>query len=388
MSTVIVDSVRTGTGKGKPGGALSHLHPAALLGDVIAALVEITGVDPERIDDVYAGCVSQFGMQTQNIARNAALAAGLPTSVPGTTVDRQCGSSQQALQFAHSAIAAGHADCVIVCGVELMSTQPLGHASGGRDPIPQVVHERFGGLVHQGVGAELIASRYGISRERSDAFAVRSQRLAHEFAKFHNDDILAISTPRGLHDNDETVRPATSAEQLATLQPVFADEAVGARFPEIDWQITAGNASPLSDGAAALLVTSERFAEEFDLEPRARVVDSVVVGSDPIEMLTGVIPATEKLAARTGVAIGDIDAFEVNEAFAPVPLAWLDALGADPDRLNITGGAIALGHPLGATGAKLAGTLIHALEYTGGRYGLQTMCEGGGMANATLFERI
>ena len=388
MSTVIVDSVRTGSGKGKPGGILSHLHPAALLGDVIAALVEITGVDPERIDDVYAGCVSQFGMQTQNIARHAALAAGLPTSVPGTTIDRQCGSSQQALQFAHSAIAAGHADCIIVCGVELMSTQPLGQASGGHDPVPQIVHERFGGLVHQGIGAELIAGRYGIDRERSDAFAARSHRLAHEFAKFHNDDILAISTPRGLHDNDETVRPTTSVEQLATLQPVFVDDEVGARFPEIAWQITAGNASPLSDGAAALLVTSERFAQSYELEPRARVVDSVAVGSDPLEMLTGVIPATQKLLARTGIAIDDIDAYEVNEAFAPVPLAWLDAVGADPDRLNIAGGAIALGHPLGATGAKLAGTLIHALEYTGGRYGLQTMCEGGGMANATLLERI
>ncbi|MGO1575553.1 thiolase family protein [Agrococcus casei] len=388
MNTVIVDTVRTGSGKGKPGGSLSHLHPAALLGDVIAALVEITGVDPERIDDVYAGCVSQFGMQTQNIARTAALAAGLPVSVPGTTIDRQCGSSQQALQFAHAAIAAGHADAIIVCGVEMMSTHPIGAAAGDRDPIAQSVHERFGGLVHQGIGAELIAARYGISREHSDEFAARSHRLAHEYAKFHNDDILAVSTPTGLHDRDETVRASTIVEKLAGLSPVFVDNAVQQRFPEISWQITAGNSSPLTDGASALLVTSERFAAEFDLEPRARVVSSVAVGSDPIEMLTGVIPATEKLLARTGMTLDQIDAYEVNEAFAPVPLAWLDAVGADPDRLNIAGGAIALGHPLGATGAKLAGTLVHALEHTEGRYGLQTMCEGGGMANATLIERI
>lgn len=388
MNTVIVDTVRTGSGKGKPGGALSHLHPAALLGDVIAALVEVTGIDPERIDDVYAGCVSQFGMQTQNIARNAALAAGLPVTVPGTTIDRQCGSSQQALQFAHSAIAAGHADCIIVAGVEAMSTHPLGAAAGEQDPIPQAAHERFGTLVHQGIGAEIIAARHGISRERSDEFAARSHRLAHDFAKFHNDDILAISTPTGLHDRDETVRASTTVEKLAELPPVFVNEAIQRRFPEITWQITAGNASPLTDGAAAVLVTSERFAEEFDLEPRARVVESVVVGSDPLEMLTGVIPATEKLLQRAGIALDQIHAYEVNEAFSPVPLAWLDRVGADIDRLNISGGAIALGHPLGATGAKLTGTLIHALEHLDGRYGLQTMCEGGGMANATLFERI
>lgn len=388
MNTVIVDAVRTASGKGKPGGALSELHPAALLGDVIAALIEQAGVDPARIDDVYAGCVSQFRRQTQNIARTAALAAGLPVSVPGTTIDRQCGSSQQALQFAHAAIASGQADCIVVCGVELMSTHPIGAAALGEDPIAQFVHERFGGLVHQGIGAEIIAGRYGIGREESDAFAARSHRLAAEHAEFHDDDILAVTTSHGLHERDETVRASTTAEGLAGLDPVFVDDAQSARFPEIGWSVTAGNASPLTDGAAAVLVTSERFAEQHDLDPRARIVSSVAVGSDPVEMLTGIMPATERILARAKMTLGQIDLYEVNEAFAPVPLAWQKDLKADPERLNVTGGAIALGHPLGASGARLTTTLLHALELHDSRFGLQTMCEGGGMANATIFERI
>ena len=388
MNTVIVDAVRTASGRGKPGGMLSELHPAALLGDVIAALVEMTGVEPHLIDDVFAGCVTQVGRQSQNIARTAALAAGLPVSVPGTTIDRQCGSSQQALQFAHATIASGQADCIVVCGVELMSTHPLGSAAGGEQPIAASVHERFGGLVHQGIGAEIIAGRWGISRDEADAFAAQSHRLAHEHRGFHDDDILAVTTTHGLHETDETVRHDTSTEGLASLAPVFADPAMQQRFPEIDWQVTAGNASPLTDGAAALLVTSEAFAEQHDLDPRARLVASTAVGSDPVEMLTGIMPATEKVLNRARMSLSDIDLFEVNEAFASVPLAWMQEFGVDRERVNVTGGAIALGHPLGASGARLMTTLVHALETREARFGLQTMCEGGGMANATIIERI
>lgn len=385
-AAVIVDALRTASGKGKPGGALSAWHPAALLGHVVAELVHRTGVDPGRIDDVYAGCVSQVGQQTQNIARTAALAAGLPVTLPGATIDRQCGSSQQALHFAHAVIAAGLAECVVACGVELMSTHPIGSAANGADPIPPAVHERFLGLVHQGVAAELVAHRFHVDRGAQDAYALRSH--ARAAAVDFGDEILPVPGIHGEVTLDETIRASTTAEALASLEPVFRTDALAARLPDVTWSVTAGNASPLTDGASAVLVTSDAFAERHGLTPRARIVDSVAIGSDPVEMLSGVIPATERILERNRLRIDDIDHAEVNEAFASVPLAWLSATGADHDRLNPRGGAIALGHALGSSGTRLMTTLVHGLERSGGRLGLQTMCEGGGMANATLVERI
>ncbi|SDH29361.1 thiolase family protein [Agrococcus jejuensis] len=386
MSAVIVDVLRTASGRGKPGGALSAWHPAALLGTVIAELVDRAGIDPALVDDVYAGCVSQVGQQTQNVARTAALAAGLPVTVPGTTIDRQCGSSQQAIHFAHAAIASGLADCVIACGVELMSTHPIGSAAIGHDPIPGQVHGRFPGLTHQGVAAELVAARFGIGRDAQDEYAARSH--ARAAAVDWGDEILTVAGIDGVHGVDETIRAGTTVERLATLQPAFRTDALAAQHPGLDWAVTAGNASPLTDGASAVLVTSEAFAAAHGLTPRVRIVDSVAVGSDPVEMLSGVIPATERILDRQRMRIDDVDLVEVNEAFASIPLAWLAAIGGDGDRLNARGGAIALGHALGSSGTRIMTTLVHGLERSGTRYGLQTMCEGGGMANATLVERL
>ncbi|WP_441297054.1 thiolase family protein [Agrococcus sp. SGAir0287] len=386
VSAVIVDVLRTASGRGKPGGALSAWHPAALLGTVIAELVDRAGIDPALVDDVVAGCVSQVGQQTQNVARTAALAAGLPVTVPGTTVDRQCGSSQQAIHFAHAAVAAGLAECVVACGVELMSTHPIGSAALDRDPIPAQVHGRFPALTHQGVAAELVATRFGIGREAQDAYAARSH--ARAAAVTWGDEILPVAGIAGTHATDETIRPATTVDGLAGLQPAFRTDALAARHPGMAWTVTAGNASPLTDGASAVLVTSEAFAERHGLRPRVRIVDSVVVGSDPVEMLSGVIPATQRILERNRMRIDDVDLVEVNEAFASIPLAWLAAIGGDGDRLNARGGAIALGHALGSSGTRIMTTLVHGLERSRGRLGLQTMCEGGGMANATLVERL
>lgn len=386
MNAVIVDVLRTASGRGKPGGALSAWHPAALLGTVIAELVDRAGIDPALVDDVYAGCVSQVGQQTQNVARTAALAAGLPVTVPGTTIDRQCGSSQQAIHFAHAAIASGLADCVVACGVELMSTHPIGSAAIGRDPIPGQVYGRFPGLTHQGVAAELVAARFGIGRDAQDEYAARSH--ARAAAVEWGDEILTVAGIDGDHGVDETLRAGTTVERLATLQPAFRTDALEAQHPGLAWSVTAGNASPLTDGASAVLVTSEAFAAAHGLAPRVRIVDSVAVGSDPVEMLSGVIPATERILERQRMRIDDVDLVEVNEAFASIPLAWLAAIGGDGDRLNARGGAIALGHALGSSGTRIMTTLVHGLERSGTRYGLQTMCEGGGMANATLVERL
>lgn len=386
MSAVIVDVLRTASGRGKPGGALSAWHPAALLGTVIAELVARAGIDPALVDDVYAGCVTQVGRQSQNVARSAVLAAGLPVSVPGTTIDRQCGSSQQAIHFAHAAVAAGLAECVVACGVELMSTHPIGSAALGEDPIPGQVHGRFPGLTHQGVAAELVAARFGIGRDAQDEYAARSH--ARAAAVEWGDEILPVAGVAGEHATDETIRPSTTREGLASLQPAFRTDALAARHPGVAWSVTAGNASPLTDGASAVLVTSEAFAARHGLTPRVRIVDSVVVGSDPVEMLSGVIPATERILARARLRVDDVDLVEVNEAFASIPLAWLAAIGGDGSRLNARGGAIALGHALGSSGTRIMSTLVHGLERSGGRIGLQTMCEGGGMANATLVERL
>jgi acetyl-CoA acyltransferase len=394
---VIVGAVRTPIGRGRPGGALSGWHPVDLLAETLAQLVARTGVDPERIDDVIVGCVSQAGQQTFNIARNAVLAAGLPESVPATTVDRQCGSSQQALHFAAQGVIAGAYDVALVGGVESMSRVPMGSPMGGQDPFGARLAARYApGLVPQGISAELIAARWGLDRTALDTYSAESHRRA---AAAHDEGrtsatVLDLEVDRGEGPTgeriarDEGIRPDASVETLGALRPAFEHPSWNERFPEIDWVIHAGNASQLSDGAAALLVMERGVAERGGFTPRARVHAMTVVGDDPIMMLTGVIPATRRVLDRAGLGIDDIDAFEVNEAFAPVVLAWQHETGADLARVNVDGGAIANGHPLGASGAKLTATLIDVLEHTGGRFGLQTMCEGGGMANATIIERL
>ena len=383
ISAVIVDAVRTPSGRGKKGGALAAHHPVDLLAHTLRALVERTGIDPAQIDDVIGGCLSQVGLQSVNITRNAVLAAGFPESVPGTTVDRQCGSSQQAVAFAAQGVIAGAYDVVIACGVESMSENPINAATLGRDPYGASVAARYpDGLVGQGISAELIAARWSLDRTTLDEFAARSHRLAAA-ADFSREVIPIDGVAR-----DETIRANTTVEGLAGLRAAFVDEAMTERFPEIDWRITAGNSSPLTDGASAVLIMSEEKAALLGLTPRARFRSFAVTGSDPIEMLTGIIPVTKRILARSGLGIDDIDVFEVNEAFASVPLAWQHELHADPARVNPKGGAIALGHPLGSSGTRLLTTMLGALEDTGGTFGLQTMCEGGGMANATIIERI
>ena len=391
MSTaVIIDVIRTPSGKGKPGGALSEIHPATLLADLLRTLVDKHDLDPARIDDVITGCVTQSGEQAVNIGRTAVLAAGFPDSVPATTIDRQCGSSQQAAAFAAQGIASGMYDIAIACGVESMSRAPMFSNVGDKDPSIGPLTARYpDGLVSQGIGAELIAARWKFDREQLDAYAARSHRLAAAAAeRLQFDQIAAVHTATGLVSVDETVRPATTHDSLAALIPVFQSHAISARFPEIDWSITAGNSSPLTDGASAALIMSEHTAAALGLTPRARFHSFAVAGSDPLLMLTGPIPVTEKILARSGLRLEDIDTYEVNEAFAPVPLMWQSHFDTDPDKLNPAGGAIALGHPLGASGGRLLASMLTYLEATGGRYGLQTMCEGGGMANATIIERL
>ncbi|MFP7761161.1 thiolase family protein [Marisediminicola sp. LYQ85] len=382
-SAVIVDAVRTPSGRGKPGGTLAHWHPVDLLATTLRALVDRTGIDPALIDDVIGGCLAQVGSQSVNVTRNAVLAAGFPESVPGTTIDRQCGSSQQAATFAAQGVMAGSYDVVIACGVELMSAHPIGSATLGDDPYGSAVAARYPeGLVGQGVSAELVAARWNLSRRDLDEFAARSHRLAAS-ADFSRETI-----PIDGLTTDETVRPGTTVEALASLSPAFVDDALGRRFPEIDWRITAGNSSPLTDGASAVLIISEERAALLDLTPRARFRGFAVTGSDPVEMLTGIMPATRRVLSRTGLGLDDIDVAEVNEAFASVPLAWQREFDADPERINPKGGAIALGHALGSSGTRLLTTLLGALEERDGTFGLQTMCEGGGMANATVIERL
>ena len=387
-TAVIVDAVRTPSGRGKPGGALSGIHPVDLAALVLRATVERNGLDSAQIDDVLLGCVSQVGEQTMNVARQAVLAAGFDERVPATTIDRQCGSSQQAAQFAAQGVMAGQYDIVIAGGVESMSRVPLGvAASVAGSPFSPGLHARYpDGLVNQGVSAELIAARWGFSRDELDAYAAESHERAAEAqvqGRFAS-QLLAVD---GV-EIDETVRPGTTVAGLSGLAPAFRTDAMAERFPEIDWLITPGNSSPLTDGASAVLIMSEQKARELGLTPRARFHAFSVVGDDPLMMLTGPIPATRRVLERGGLTIDDLDAYEVNEAFAPVPLAWAAELGADAAKLNPWGGAIALGHALGSSGTRLLGTLLAHLESTGGRYGLQTMCEGGGMANATIIERL
>jgi len=393
-SAVIVDAVRSPMAKGKapkdgkPGGALSSVHPVELLGQTLQSLFTRTGLDPAEVEDVIAGCVSQVGEQSGPVGRWAWLAAGLPESVPSCAVNRACGSSQQAADFAAQGVIAGVYDIVVACGVESMSRIPMMTARIGQDPFGPSVASRYApGLIPQGVSADLIAARWGLDRAYIDEYSAISHVRAA--ASDFSSEIVAITTPDGtVVDRDETIRPSTTAEKLGELKPAFYSEEMAARFPEIVWSVTPGNSSQLTDGASALLIMSEERAEELGLRPRARFHSFALASDDPITMLTGPIPATEKVLRRAGLTIDDIDHYEVNEAFATVPLAWLDHFKADPAKLNPRGGAIALGHPLGASGGRLMTTMLNSLEATGGRFGLQTMCEAGGMANATIIERL
>lgn len=389
---LIIEAVRSPFGRGRETGALAPVHPVDLLAGVIQALVSRTDVDPGRIDDVIIGCGIPVGEQAGNIARHAALAAGLPDAVPGTTIDRKCGSSQQALQFAAQGVVAGDIDVAVVGGVDMMGTVPMKANRLGRDALGPRLRARYPeGLGHQGIAAELIAARWKISREESDAWSLRSHQraAAARDGGFLDHQIVPVARPDGQTvATDEGIRPATTIEALAGLRPAFFDEAAAQRWPEIDWVVTAGSSSQVSDGASAALVVADDVAAALGLIPRAAVVAGAVVGTDPILMLTGPIPATEKILTRTDLALADIDLFEVNEAFAPVVLAWLRETDAHPDRVNRYGGAIAFGHPPGASGCRLVATVLDGLDDVGGRYGLITMCEAGGMANATIVERL
>jgi len=388
---VIVDAVRTASGKGKPGGALAAVHPVDLLAETLEALVQRVGIDPALIDDVIGGCVQQVGDQAGNIAHTASLAAGLPETVPGTTINRQCGSSQQAASFAAQGVISGAYDVVVACGVESMSRVPLGMARQGANATSTRFDQRYQqGLVGQGISAELVASKWKLDREELDEFSAESHRRAAEAeqAGAFDREIIAIATPNGAHQVDETVRGNTTVQALSTLRSSFHSDAMAARFPDLAWAITAGNSSPLTDGASAVLIMSEEMTSRLNLRPRARFHAFSVVGDDPLYMLTGPIPATRKVLARANMSIDDIDVYEVNEAFAPVPLAWAHDLNADLAKLNPRGGAISLGHALGASGTRILTTLVNTLEDTNTRYGLQTMCEAGGLANATIIERL
>ncbi|MFE2014766.1 thiolase family protein [Streptomyces sp. NPDC059491] len=385
---VIVEAVRTPMGKGRTGGTLSHVHPVALLSHTLRALVARSGIDPALVDDVIGGTVDQVGEQAMNTTRYAWLGAGFPDSVPATTVDRQCGSSQQAVHFAAQGVLSGAYDIAIACGVESMSRVPMwSNVPPGADPFGPGVAERFPeGLVPQGVSAELIAAKWSIGREAMDAFATASHTKAARAweAGLFDREVVPYEDVR----RDESVRPTTTPEILAGLRPAFEDPAFATRFPQIDWSVTAGNSSPVNDGASAVLVMEAETARRLGLSPLARLHGFAVTGSDPLLMLTGVIPATEKVLRRTGLGLADIDLFEINEAFASVVLAWQQETGADPARVNVHGGAIALGHPLGASGTRLTTTLVHALRARGARYGLQAMCEAGGLANAMIVEAL
>jgi len=387
---VIVDVIRTPSGRGKPGGALSDIHPADLLAGVLAELVHRSGLDPALVDDVIGGCVTQAGEQAGNITRTAVLSAGFPESVPAVTIDRQCGSSQQAAAFAAQGVISGAYDIAIACGVESMSRAPMGSNVGGASIGGALLTRRYpDGLVNQGVAAELIAEQWGFERSELDDFAARSHALAAEAASSgaFDGELVPVPTPdSGSVTADETIRAATTAEALAGLKPSFRTDAFASRFPQLDWRITPGNSSPLTDGASAALIMSAEAAARLGLRARARFHSFAVAGSDPLLMLTGVLPATRKVLDRSGLRLDEIDAYEVNEAFAPIPLLWQREFDTEPAKLNPHGGAIALGHALGSSGTRLLATLLSELEASGGRYGLQTMCEGGGTANATIIE--
>lgn len=379
----IVDVVRTAGGRRK--GALAGVHPADLGATVLDALVARTGIDPAAIDDVIAGCVTQAGEQSFAFARNIILASGLPDSVPGVTIDRQCGSSQQAVQFAAQAVMSGTQDMIVACGVESMTRVPMGsnftlHAQAGIGigPWPPSIQTRYGVKeFSQFTGAQMIADKYGLTREAMDAFALQSHQRAAAaiLGGAFKAEIVPVQTEHGPFDTDEGVRYDASLEAMA-----------GVKTLQEGGTITAANASQMTDGASGALIVNERALKQYNLTPIARIHALAVTAGDPVVMLEEPIPATAKVLARAGLSLDDIDLFEVNEAFAAIPMAWLQATGADPAKMNVNGGAIALGHPLGASGTKLLATLVHALKARGGRWGLQTMCEGGGVANATIIE--
>ncbi|WP_024804488.1 acetyl-CoA C-acyltransferase [Nocardia sp. BMG51109] len=376
---VIAGAVRTAVGKRN--GALSGVHPADLSAVVLTALADRTGLDPAVVEDVVWGCVSQVGDQSSNIGRYSVLAAGWPESIPGTTINRACGSSQQALDFAAQAVLSGQQDVVVAGGVEAMSRVPLGAARASGMPYGPKVLARYDDFsFNQGISAELIARKWGFDRTRLDEYSAASHEraAAAQDAGAFTDQIVGVPTESGVVTADEGIRRGTTAEKLAGLKPAFQDDGV----------IHAGNSSQISDGAAALLLTTPDKARELGLTPLARYRAGTVAGSDPVLMLTGPIPATDKALGKAGVALSEIGVFEVNEAFAPIPLAWLAETGADPELMNPLGGAIALGHPLGGSGAVLMTRMIHHMRDNGIRYGLQTMCEGGGTANATVVELI
>jgi acetyl-CoA acyltransferase len=386
-TAVIVDAARTPLGRRN--GKLKEWHPVDLAAETLKALIDRTGIDPGVIDDVIMGCVMQVGEQAANVGRNAVLAAGWPDHIPGTTIDRQCGSSQQAAHFAAQGVIAGAYDVVIAAGVEVMTRVPMGASMVDGSfgfPFGPAVGARYapqGGLVPQGESAELIADKWGISRQEMDAYGARSQQraaIATTEGRFQREIVPMLAADGSMMTVDEGLRE-TTLDSLSKLKPVFRAEDDGGR-------VTAGNSSQITDGAAAILIMSEERAAAMGLTPRARFVDFSLAGADPRMMLTAPIPATHKVLARAGMSIDDIDLIEINEAFASVVLAWERELHPDMDRVNVNGGAIAIGHPLGCSGARLMTTLLNELERSGGRFGLQTMCEGGGMANATLIERL
>jgi acetyl-CoA acyltransferase len=383
-TAVIVDAIRTPLGRRN--GSLKDVHPVDLVAHVLQSIVERNGIDPALVEDVIMGCVMQVGEQGINVGRNAALAAGFPETTVGTTIDRQCGSSQQAAHFAAQGVMAGAYDVVIAAGVESMTRVPMGASvADGKYGFPfgPMMTTRYPNLVPQGISAELIAEKWGISREDNDAFSVQShQRAARARAEGRFDkEILPVTVPgesETVVDQDEGIRPDSSMETLAKLKPAFKPDGV----------VTAANSSQITDGAAAVLIMSEEKANELGLTPRARFHTFALAGVDPVLMLTGPIPATTKVLERAKMTLDEIDLVEINEAFAPVVLSWEKEHHPDMSKVNVNGGAIALGHPLGASGTRLMATLLNELERTGGRYGLQTMCEGGGMANATIIERL
>jgi acetyl-CoA acyltransferase len=393
---VILDAVRTPIAKGRPGGGLYQTHPVDATAHVLKALVERNGIDPGQIDDVIAGAVGQAGEQSLNLGRNAVLAAGFPEHVPATTIDRQCGSSQQAAHFGAQGVIAGAYDLVIAAGVESMSRVPMGFAVAGRNPFGDAMMERYpGGLIPQGIAAERIALKWGFSRTQLDELALRSHQLAaaaEDAGRFDN-EIVPITVPDGaggtrLFARDENIRRETTMEALAGLKPAFYDTAWEDVYPGLPWVVTAGNSSPINDGASAVLIASPDKAAALGLRSRGRFHSFSVNGDDPLMMLTAVIPVTFKALQRSGLSIDDIDLFEVNEAFASVIAAWQAETGVPWDKVNVNGGAMALGHPLGSSGSRLMGTMLNALEQRDARYGMQVMCEAGGLANATIIERL
>jgi acetyl-CoA acyltransferase len=389
---VIVDAVRTASGRGRAGGGLADVHPVDLLSQVLQTLLERNAeVDPGAVDDVLIGCVSQVGEQSATPGRMAWLGAGYPAHVPSTTIDRKCGSSQQAVHFAAQGIRAGAYDIAVAGGVESMSRVAMGSARLGADPYGARIASRFApGLVSQGVAAELVAARWNLSRATLDRLAVDShdRAAATQSAGGFDREVIAVDTQTGVFDRDETIRPGSTVEKLGGLKAVFETPELAERFPEVTWSVTAGNSSQIVDGASALLLMSGRRCAELGLSPRARIHSMAVVGDDPLLMLTGPIPATHRVLESSGLALRDLDHVELNEAFASVPLAWLAEFDLDPARMNPRGGAIALGHALGSSGTRLMTTMLHALEDNDQQFGLQLMCEAGGMANATIIERL